>query len=123
MPGRLTSAGATDVSGMTLHSVLQDMAIHNGAAGTVGLFFTGKLNGNDMIVQPYQVPAIAWWMACYDLAYVSVNALHILDTLHTIIELAEKLLDVLKSEIWRASVYQSGQERPEQSLRLDFREV
>src|ERR1035441_9057155 len=49
--GILTSAHATDVSGMTLYTVLQDMVLHGGDEGTVKLFMTGKLNGNDVIFQ------------------------------------------------------------------------
>ena len=40
-----------------LYTVLQDMVLHGGDEGTVELFMTGKLNGNDVIVQPYKTPS------------------------------------------------------------------
>ncbi|MBU6953463.1 hypothetical protein [Hahella sp. HN01] len=89
--GTLTSNGATDTSGVNLSAVMQDMIMHGGDAGVYELFFTGKVDGDDVIVQPYQVPQLAWWMSAYDLAYTAYTAINIIMISQTVIALAKNL--------------------------------
>ena len=89
--GMATSAGATDTTGVNMTAVLQDMDLHNGTSGTYELFFTGKIDGTNVIAQPYQVPQLAWWMSVYNLAYLAFTAINLIMIVHTVIAIGSSL--------------------------------
>ena len=87
----LASAGATQTSEVSLQLIVQDMVLQGGADGTYQAFFTGKQNGEDMIVQPYQGPKLAWWMSAYDLANIVYTAVDVIMSVSAVIALAKNL--------------------------------
>jgi hypothetical protein len=66
--GLLSSPGATANSGFYARSLPRSL-VWEGQSNQLVLCFVGSLNGQALMAQPYQNPALPWPIGAYDLAY------------------------------------------------------
>lgn len=79
--GQLASALGTSTSGLCLTGVYRTMT-WEGEPSQTGMFWIGTLNGQQIVLQPYQNYSLPWWIYAYDAAftaYLTVQVVMMLD--------------------------------------------
>ncbi len=66
--GKLSSPGANSSSGIIVTGIFRKMT-WEGHPDISGMFWVGTRDGKPFILQPYQDPALPWWVAAYNLAF------------------------------------------------------
>ena len=86
--GQLTSTGASGSSGFFATAVPRTLTWESGSPQIV-LCLVGYLDGAALTAQPYQNPALPWWIAAYNLAYGSFQVVQLAMTLDMAITVLE----------------------------------